>query len=289
MMYTAAAAEALFTQSDIPDQSGVAGYTTKTIKSGRILEAESYPRYTRRMGLSTRKPKPEAVEMVNERNSWKRMRRMVEANFTDGDYWVTLTYAVGQSVTRDQAMRDIRNYIARVQRRRAKLGLQKTRYLYVIEWGETKGRIHHHIIMQRMEYDTVHALWGMGRTDVKALQADEKRGYEECTRYMCKQARTKGEDGTRRKQKKWVASKGMKQPDETTNRTKLSRRAVQKIAVMMRENGEEARKIYEKAYPGYKFVGVEVRISEYVPGAYIYATMYKEESGYGGKRGARAA
>ena len=81
----------------------------------------------------------------------------------------------------------------------------------------------------------------------------------------------------------------MKQPDETTNRTKLSRRAVQKIAVMMRENGEEARKIYEKAYPGYKFVGVKVRTSEYVPGAYIYATMYKEESGYGGKRGARAA
>lgn len=281
MEYTAEKYAELFNAMGVLSHAGVAAYRTKTIRAGRMLEAECFPIFngrteTIRLQEKKRQVPPEIMKQANERNSQKKMTRLAHANFGDGDYWATLTYAEGESVTREQGMRDMRNFIARVQRARKRAGLAPTKYIYVVEWGETNGRIHHHIIMQKMDWETVHKLWTKGRTEVKMLQEDQQRGLEECTKYMCKQVKANPQ-GVRRKGKTWVASKGMKQPEETRSDRKVSRRKVEKIAKAMIGDMSEARAIFEKAYPGYKLAGVNVKMCDWAPGAYIYATMYKEK------------
>jgi hypothetical protein len=279
--YTAEKYAELFDTMGVLSHAGVAAYRTKTIKAGRMLEAECFPIFAGRadvMRLQEKKRRvpPEVMKRANERNSMKKMQRLAHANFGEGDFWVTVTYAQGESVTREQAMKDMRNYIARIQRARKRAGLEQTKYIYVVEWGETTGRIHCHIIMERMDWDTVHGLWKHGRTEVQKLQEDEKQGLAECVKYMLKKT-TPNPQGIRRKEKAWVASKGMKQPEETRSDRKVSRRKVEKIAKAMVGDMSEARAIFEKAYPGYKLAGVNVKLCEWATGAYIYATMYKEE------------
>lgn len=272
----------LFNAMGVLSHAGVAAYRTKTIRAGKMLEAECFPIYTRwadRSKLEAHKKTvpPEVMQEANERNSWKRMNRMVHANFGEEDYWCTLSYAESEVVTLEQARKDMRNYIARVQRARKRAGMEPTKYVYVIEWGETNGRIHHHIIMQRMDWDEVQRLWGKGRTEVKRLQEDERGGYRAMTRYMLKRNRPNGE-GMRRKEKAWSASKGMKRPEERISDRKVSRRKVEKIARAMDGDESEARAIFERAYPGYKLASVNVKLCDFAPGAYIYATMYREEA-----------
>lgn len=277
----------LFNTMGIISDAGVMAYRTKTIKSGKMLEAELFPIYAGRaecIRLKEQKKKisAEVMQEANERNSWKRMNRLTHANFGEGDFWCTLTYAEGQSVTREQAKRDMRNFIERVQREREKQGLGKTKYIYVIEWGETNGRIHHHIIMEKMDWESVHKLWKMGRTEVQRLQEDDKGGYKAMTRYMLKRLRPNGE-GLRRKEKAWAASKGMKKPVEFVSDRKVSRRRVERIAKAMIGEEAEARAIFEKTYPGYRMESVSVKICEWAPGAYIYCTMFQEERNGAGR------
>lgn len=280
-MQTAEKYAELFSTMGVLSHAGVAAYRTKTIRAGRMLETECFPIYSARSAYERlkeqkRKVAPETMRKANERNSEKRMRRLAHANFGEGDYWATLTYEDGESVTREQAMKDMRNFIARIQRARIRAGLKKTKYIYVVEWGETNGRIHHHIIMERMDWDTVHKLWEKGRTEVQKIQESATTGMEECVKYMLKRTRPNPQ-GERRKEKTWVASKGMKQPAVLSSDRKVSRRKVEKIARAMEGDEQEARAIFEKAYPGYKLAKVSVKLCEWAPGAYIYATMYKDK------------
>lgn len=278
--YTAEPFEAVYQAMGALTHAGVSTYRTKTVKSGDMLEAECFPVIVRRADVERlkegmRRVTPEAMRQANDRHSEKRLHRLISANFGKGDFWITLTYAEGERVTREQAQRDMRNYIRKVQYARKKAGLEKTGYIYVIEWGESSGRIHHHLIMKRMDFEKAHALWTHGRTEVKPLQPDEGGGYRECVRYMTKQTRKTREDGLKYREKKWIASKGLAQPRETYSDSKVSRRKIERIAAEMDRDRHEAKRIFEKAYPGYRFADVKIRYSDWGPGAYIYATMFR--------------
>ena len=70
----------LFNTMGILSDAGVMAYRTKTIKSGKMLEAELFPIYAGRaecIRLKEQKKKisAEVMQEANERNSWKRMNR----------------------------------------------------------------------------------------------------------------------------------------------------------------------------------------------------------------------
>ena len=70
-------------------------YRTKTIKSGDILECEIYPIWDTRSSMSrakSTKESREAQKRLNYKNAIKTAVRLVNANFTDNDYWATFTY-----------------------------------------------------------------------------------------------------------------------------------------------------------------------------------------------------
>ncbi len=109
-------------------------YATKTIKAGTKMDVEVYPEYTRLPAEIQREPKSrEAQRNLNDANSRKACERLVNANFTERDCWLTLSYDdLHLPDCIERAQKDAQNWIKRVNRRRAKLGHSPARYVYVI-------------------------------------------------------------------------------------------------------------------------------------------------------------
>lgn len=85
----------------------------------------------------------EAIQKQNEKMAESELRMTIDNNFKSNDYYLTLTYK--EQPTWEQAKKDIRNFIRRLQRVYKKLG-QELKYIYV---AEGKRRIHFHLLINR--------------------------------------------------------------------------------------------------------------------------------------------
>lgn len=245
-------------------------YATKEVRSGDQLEVEIYPEFgrgqERLIPEEAREAQRKAQKNLNDNNSRKQCERIVNENFTDRDIWATLTYSKGnEPENMEEADRDIKNYIRRLNRYRKKKGLPIARYVYVTEQGE-KGRWHHHIVTDGdVEMDAIEDLWRLGRRNqVRRLSKDEN-GLSGMANYIAKGAKPKG-------RKKWVASKGLRQPQERVNHYKFKRKAVRQMV----KDENEIRPLMEQWYsPEYVFTRAKVRYNEFNGRFYIYARLRK--------------
>jgi hypothetical protein len=243
----------------------IANYRVKTIQAGNMLECEIFPIWNTR-GESTNAVKAirksrAAVMAANERNARKKLIRKINANFTEKDLHMTLTYK-GEQPGPEQARKDMQNYIRRIKAYRKANGLSEIKYVYVVEdmEGTRKKRIHHHLVMSGMDRDTAEELWAKGRANALKLQPDEY-GLEGLARYIIKNPQGS---------KRWCTSKNLVDPIVKVSDKRISKRRVELIARDMEQNAKE---IFEKLYPDYCFNDCEVKRSEYVSGAYIYTRM----------------
>lgn len=250
---------------------GSMGYRTKTTRAGKRLEVDVYPvfGYQDRMRARAAKQQitPETMRRVNLSNAKRKIVQLADANFTEEDIHLTLTYENPPIYSRCQ--RDVVNFLAAVKRRRAKKGLPELKYIYVIEDDEDgiKKRIHVHILMSGgMSREELEELWAKGYANADRLQPDE-RGLEAVARYLVK---------SQRNRRKWCSSKNLKKPDVRVSDCKLSNAKVKKIA---RNLPNEAKDIMRRAYPGYEFVECKVKFSDQVDGCYIRALMRKVDKG----------
>lgn len=253
----------------------VKSYRAKTYRSGELLECEAFPIWKNRgqwKRAKRHRPTRAAQMIVNQKNTKKRMIRYINVNFSANDIWLTLTYR-GWEVPKDekQAYKDIKNFIERIKYKRKKKGLPQLKYIYVIEWKEE--RCHHHLIISGgLDRDEVEACWTKGRKQARRLQPDDY-GLTGLACYL-----SKGSKGERR----WGHSKNLKYPEPTISERKLSRKKVERLALLE----TEAKEILEKAYPGYRFLDIEIRFSAVVAGAYVYARMRKERRAGNAKQSA---
>ena len=93
-------------------------YVIKTIKAGSMVEKELYciPKgrdYKRSM---KKRKSSKAQEKLNKKNKIKNTIRLVNANFKQGDLYITLTYKKATLVNEDRAKKDIDNYIKKLKR-----------------------------------------------------------------------------------------------------------------------------------------------------------------------------
>lgn len=104
---------------------------------------------------------------------------------------------------------------------------------------------------------------GLTRCERLRLRDD---GAARLANYLCKQ--------------KWTGwcfshSRNLKVPEPRISDRKISRRRLSMIAADVMKNG---RGIFEALYPGYRVVELpEVRFSDFVAGAYIYARMRRRD------------
>lgn len=285
---------------------GVLRYRTKTTKSGEMLESEVFPIWETGAKRARKAVTREAQRRLNDRNAVRKLVRLVSCNFGREDLMVTLTYGDERIPGFREVQRDVRNFLRRMKDRRAKTGLGELKYIYSVEGfrheagdepeqaelpgvfdqaaeiierkGGVSPRPHVHMILSGgLDRDVIEGLWGRGWANCKRLQPDRYTGLEAVSRYMVKSwrgsalsdeaERTEGYPG-----KRWYGSRNLKKPTVTVSDWRMSRG---RVAKAVEEIAEGPGSVFNRAYPGYELVDIQVRSSEFVSGIYIYARMRK--------------
>ena len=245
-------------------------YREKRIYSGKYLEVEIYSISKKERNKKRKRKQKESLtkqKNLNDKNAKKHLIRLVNANFTDNDLAVHLTYDnKNLPSSEDEARKDVANYLRRIKGYRKRKGYPELKYIAVVEYKDQEVgksiRLHHHIIMNgEVDRDTVEGMWKKGRANADRLKADEF-GYEALARYITKDPKGK---------KRWSQSKNLKQPVIKINDYKYSRR---KVYELFKEKGN-ARE-FENLYPGYIYTNSETPIND-ITGTAVYIKMRKLE------------
>lgn len=231
----------------------------------KYLEVDIYPVYEKQKGRGPRrKPTSEVQERLNQRNSERKLVRLLNTNFTNRDIRFDLTYADKHLPdTPDEALRELQNFFRRVKRARAKLLLPELKYIAVTEYGEEEGRIHHHLIMSGGVDITILAeLWGRGYTTAKPLQFDDE-GIIGLAVYLTKESALK---------KRWSCSRNLKRPEVKQRDGKIS---AHRVTEWLTEGID--RNAVEAMYPGYRLVKSNTYLNEVNFGVYTTIHLVKEK------------
>lgn len=257
---------------DIPSQISVGrmGYRTRTTVAGPRLEVEIYPILGRdaagRARAAKKNETPESMKKLNRERAIRHLIQLADANLTDRDIHVTLTYR--KAPTEKRAYADVDNFIRTVKRRREEYGLSPLKYFYTVEGNEngTKEQLHAHVLMSGgISREELEEIWAKGWANADRLKPDE-RGLEAIIRYITKD----------QKKRLCHRSRNMVKPKQRTSDSKVSNAKVKRIA---RDFDAEAKEIMEKLYPKYMFVDDVVKLSDSVDGAYIRVLMRRRPEG----------
>ena len=255
---------------------GRMGYRRRTTVSGPRIDAEVFPVFGRRQRGELRRAKhqmtPEAQQRANDERSRMRLIQLVEANFSEKDVAVGLDYA-GEAPTPERVDKDIRNFLARVRRARAKRGLSELKYIYAIGGDEMPAagysgkRPHIHMMMNGgIDRDELEKMWGHGRANCDRLQPRDE-GLGGIAVYFTRQ---KQDRAPKKGVRKWRGSRNLKQPVRRSRDARIPNNRVRRIAYDFRN---EAKAVMEKLYPGYVFQDCTVKYSDVVPGVYIRCVL----------------
>ena len=275
---------------------GQMGYRTTTTVAGDILVAEIYPAWGQEKKTTVRKAKqnltPERIQKYNEQRARFRLELLMDNNFTADDLNMTLTYT--EAPTEAEARKDVKNYIARLKRARARKGLPEMKYVYALE-DERDGRkkqLHCHLVMSGgIDRKEAEEIWRKGSKARGFANCDElqpdKEGLRKLAFYIYDQNRGKE---TAKGKRHYTCSKNLKEPKV---RSSMSRVGPGKVRKMARDFNAVAPGIMEKVYPGFEFVrGLRfqenesgtmsescVRFSDYTDGVYIRVMMKRATGG----------
>lgn len=255
---------------------GKMGYRRRTTVSGPRIDAEVIPVFGRQMKGALRKAKSqmtrEAQQRANDARSRTRLIQLCEANFTEADVAIGLSYG-GEAPTAERIDRDLQNFFAKIRRRRKARGLPELKYICAIGGDEMPAqgysgkRPHVHVIMNGgMDRDEIEQLWGHGYANADRLQPGDQ-GLAGIATYFTKQM----QDRQKKKGvKRYRTSRNLTQPVKRSRDAKMSNARVRRIAYDFQN---QAKEIMEQLYPGYALQDVKVKYSDVVPGVYIRCVL----------------
>ena len=188
----------------------------KTMRAGRVVRQSLYaprdpnPNQRRRaIGISK-----EDKQQANLKTSYEKLLMLMCANFSPGDWWVTLTYDDDHLPgTREESQPYFRKFM-RWFRKYRKDNKDPLRYVYCTQLTTRGGgqRLHHHMVM-RFEDDAdeerIRSLWTFG----KIVHVRKLRSFEEIldkAHYMCREPRELGVYVPG--EQMWTGSRGLIRP-----------------------------------------------------------------------------
>lgn len=280
----------------------VGGYRTKTVRAGEFLYISMYPliganadriQSSRLEELKAEGLKKAKLRLKYARYNNKRriaeFEQLVHANITRGDLHVSCTYdrqdyrdydnLIFRS--REDAKRDIRNYIRRVRRMLKKHGVDLGQFRWICvsvtkeDMHESARPLpdkhHHHLLFHGVPGSLrgeIENLWQEGFCNADRLREDSE-GFARVACYVARQESSA--NGENAGERSFTTGRNIIKPTVTTSDSKLSRRRAAMIAADVRAFGGE---IFDKLFPGYRLTGeAEVHTSVFVAGAYIYARL----------------
>lgn len=187
-----------------------------TIRAGRVVRQILYtpkdpnPNQPRR-GISISK---EDKQRANLKTSYEKLLMLVCANFSPGDWWVTLSYDDDHLPrTREESKKPFRKFIRNFRKYR-KVNKEVLKYVYCTQLTTRAGgiRLHHHMIL-RWEDDSdkeqLYTLWEGGEI-VYARKLKDFEDILDKAKYMCREPRELGVHVPG--EQMWTASRGLSRP-----------------------------------------------------------------------------
>lgn len=158
-------------------------------------------------GKRKRKEKvtPDAVKKNNDNLAVKLLTRLINLNFFPGDFHTTLTYA--KAVTAEEANRQLDNWIKRMRREYKKLG-KEFYYIAVTEFKHQ--RIHHHVVMNYIDFKIINKQWKLGR--IRCTPLDKTRNYRKLAEYLIKETQKTFREPGNSTKRRWKPSRNLKRP-----------------------------------------------------------------------------
>lgn len=270
-------------------------YREKVYKTGDYLEAEIYPVFHQGGGKSRRKarykPTSAMQARLNQRRAERELTRLLNENFKDEDYELTLTFTDEYlPEVYENALRMAVNYMRRVKRLYAKYGIKDLKYV-IVPGG---GRYHFHIVMTGgVSREELEKLWKLGYANSKRLKfavggvaglahyianqlKEDEYGGEDLFGGMNIDEET-GEVTEERIRKKgarrWSCSKNLVRPEPEVKDGRISQARVEELCTV----DAESRAAYEKLYPGYTFESAKGYYNPENGGYYIQVIMKKRK------------
>ncbi len=164
-------------------------YIQETCIAGPIKEIRKYHTYRYNQKGEKRLPQvqdtTECQKKVNQREAQRRLRRLINANFKDGDYLITGDFRKDERPPNSEALQKImEDYIRRLRYRFKKAG-QELKYIYVKELGK-KGACHFHMVITECPVKWLRECWPYGGIHIDPLYSGKTEGYGQIADYFTK-------------------------------------------------------------------------------------------------------
>lgn len=124
---------------------------------------------------------------MNLKQSCQKLELLLAANFTNNDYYITLTYDDEHlPSSRSAAKKLLTKFVTRLRTHRRARN-QELKYIYVTEGLHGGKRLHHHIVINGYnDIDDIISLWSYGNT--KHTHIDPQQ-FGDLARYLTKEPR----------------------------------------------------------------------------------------------------
>lgn len=177
---------------------------TNTIIQGRLTQNGKKQR-ANRDGETTLAQKEGNLRRATMRLTW-----LMNENFRDGDYLVTLDYRKEcRPEDAERTHKDFKNFFDRVKRRLKREGIEIPKYIRVIEIGK-KGAWHHHFVINEIPVEVIRECWAAGGIHIDPLYTDGN--YRRIAEYFVKYSEKTADTGDREIKKLWYPSRGLRKP-----------------------------------------------------------------------------
>lgn len=184
-----------------------------------------------------------AQKKLNEENSRRALRLILNDNFVPGDFDITLTYQdkylpADKRAAHNDLIRYIRKLRSIYQKHK-----RVFKYLYVTEFGERRDRIHHHVIASSSGFnrDTVEDTWTLGRSNVKSLRLERDGTFNKLANYLMKSI-----GDSEKYARTWNCSRNVSRPNMRVKDDKISTKQLQSLLVAKRN--DELKAVAAKLY-----------------------------------------
>lgn len=224
------------------------------------------PRSTRKKRF---RPTRESMTVYNEQRAAKWLEELAETNFTDNDFFITLSYHDKHLPPTDEAAaHQAELYIRRLQYHCKKNNIPEPVALWNIEKSKA-GRYHHHMIIKcDLSREQIENIWGKGRINTRRLQFDEN-GLAGLSDYIKK---FNTHVGVRR----WHSTNNLKKPIQYEN-DRMSRRQFAELAENL-----DLSAYFKQHYKEYYLNRDSVKLYRNdINGCdYLYLKLYRKDSQY---------
>lgn len=145
----------------------------------------------------------------NERAAERQLARQISTNFGTGDLFLTAKYSDARlPQTLQEAKKEIAKFLRNLGRAYKKATGKKLRWILCTSETSSKTgekvRLHHHIIMDRVDYDLICRYWPADELRYEIL--DGRKDHTDLAKYIIKNG-----SGTPN-EKKWSCSRGLDKP-----------------------------------------------------------------------------